>query len=99
MAGRVSNANVEKEVRKVPMSESEILKDIMEASRRQHTQRAEQALTEEKQVIDHQKLRAQHQRLQENAMRAAFSKSINDGARNSDPQHPAGEDDKRGQYY
>jgi hypothetical protein len=71
----------------------------MQASRRQHTQRAEQALTEEKQVIDHQKLRAQHQRLQEHAMRAAFSKSINDGARNADPQHPAAEDDKRGQYY
>lgn len=99
MAGRVSNANVEKEVRKVPMSESEILKDIMAASRRQHTQRAEQALAEEKQVIDHQKLRAQHQRLQENAMRKAFGHSVNEGARAGDPQHPAGEDDKRGQYY
>jgi len=99
LARRVSTANEEKQIRKVAMSESEILKDIMAAARAQHTQRAEQALTEEKAVIDHQKLRAQHQRLQENAMRAAFGKSINEGARAGDPQHPVGEKDKRGQYY
>ena len=97
MSGQVSK--IEIPCRKIAMSDSEILKDMMAASRSQVTRNAKVSIDQEQAVIDHQKMRANTQKLQEMAMMKAFGPSVNEDARRADPQHPMGENDKRGQYY
>ena len=88
MSGQVSR--VEVATRKVPLSETEILKDIVAASQTQHQERAEHAQKEEREVIDHQQLRAQSEAQQKGAMQAAMARGRAERPRTQgDPQAAA----------
>jgi hypothetical protein len=95
MAGEVSK--VEAPIRKIPLSETEILQDLIAASKRQHETRAEEAQKQEKQVIDHQILRKTAENAQNNAMMKAMGREIIANPAMGDPQ--AANKDNRGAYY
>ena len=95
MAGEVSK--VEAPIRKIPLSETEILQDLIAASKRQHETRAEEAQKQEKQVIDHQILRKNAENAQNNAMMKAMGREIIANPAMGDPQ--AANKDNRGAYY
>jgi hypothetical protein len=94
MGGEVKT--VEQPQRRVPLSETEILKELVAHSKREHEAKAMRAQQAEMAVIDHQKMREHAQMAQHSAMQKAMKREIVREAE-GDPQHVS--QDTRGAYY